>query len=78
MQLLFTFLAALLRDALDRETLPPRAREMAVRIQREHEEIDELGQDDGAIAERLEAIVRDLARDIDAEYRELLARAAGS
>lgn len=77
MQTLFQLLAPVLRQALDDGTLPDRTRELAVRIKAENEGIDAMGQDYGAIAKRLEEIVRVQADEIHDEYRELLARAAG-
>lgn len=76
-QMLFLLLAPALREALERDEISPRVRELAARVKEENDEIDALGQDYEAIAERLERIVRDLAAEVGEEYDELLSRAAG-
>lgn len=76
MEMLYQLLAPVLEKALDEGALDSRARELAARIQAENEEIDELGQDYEAIADRLEGIVRDLSAEVHEEHQELLTRAA--
>lgn len=75
-QMLFLLLAPTLREALDREEISPRVRELAARVKEENDAIDSLGQDYEAIAKRLERIVRNLAEEVSEEYDELLSRAA--
>lgn len=76
MQTLFQLLAPVVRRALDEGALPDRTRELAARIRSENREIVALGDDAGAVADRLAEIVRERAAEINREYDELLDRAA--